>query len=586
MKVFRKSTSVFVVVAILINSTYLISHALNEINTLTLTEYATELIDMIQLYDYSYESGSSESNDEVRTLNRLIVKTNNNTTLENDCGAVSKIEGYDCLHIMQYNSEQAASNAFEYYNTLSFVQYVEYDFNFSNDTSDEEIAEENTSKKHLSWGSSRVKADKAISSVESLGTFADRVVVAVLDTGLWNAHELFEGRFEESYVNLVDGSINTHDDNSHGTHVAGIIVDNSPSNVIVKPYKVLDYENEGSYLKTCTGIEIAIQDGVDVINLSLCGKHNTGSYQRYNEVVGLATEKNIPIVVASGNFNDDATNYCPANNEDVITVSATTILDSPQEKSNYGSCVDISAPGSSIYSSIPTNDYDYRTGTSMATPFVSAAVAILKSINPNLTPQETKNIIKNTASVPADWDIKYGVGILDMENMISNVTATKPAIALNSNNKAVISSASGGIIYYTTDGSTPVIGESPIYDTPIDIDGISAVRAIVYENGKVPSETATLAINWEIDLTIRYKGRKSLESFLDEEIESCHVVDEDIVEYLGDGRIQTHAIGKTKVIAFLSNNRRATFNITVKFADWQWIHKVFYEWFGILIWSF
>lgn len=516
MKVFRKFTSVFVAVAILISNTYLISYALNETETLTLTEYATELIDMIQLYDYSYESGSSESNDEVRTLNRLIVKTNNNTALENDCGAASKIEGYDCLHIMQYNSEKAANNAFEYYNTMPSVQYVEYDFNFSTDIPNEGVIEETTNKKHLSWGSSRVKADKAISAVESMGDFADKVVVAVLDTGLALSHDFFQGRYEDSYVNLVDGSDVTQDDNDHGSLVAGVIVDNTPSNVIIKPYKVLNYDKEGNYLMTCTGVEMAIEDGVDVINMSLRGKHNNGSYKRYNEVVGLATEKNIPIIVVSGNDSDDASNYCPANNEDVITVSATTVLDVPTEKSNYGTCVDISAPGSRIYSTIPTNDYDYGNGTSIAAHFVSAAAAILKSINPDFTPQEIKIIIKETASVPIGWDVNYGVGILDMENMVSSITATKPVISLNSNNKVVISGTNGGVIYYTTNGSMPVIGKSFIYSTPIDTNDISAIRAIVYESGKVPSEIANLSINWEIDLTIRYKGRKSLESVLDE----------------------------------------------------------------------
>lgn len=586
MKVFKKITSVFVVFVILISNTHLISYSLNETDALTLTEYATELIDMIQLYDYSYESGSSESNSKIRTLNRLIVKTSDNTSLENDCGAAAKIEGYDCLHIMQYNSEQAANNAFEYYSTSSSVQYVEYDFNFLNDIPDEEITEGNTSKNHLSWGSSRVNADKAIYAVESLGAFANEVVVAVLDTGLALSHEFFQDRYVDSFVNLIDGSDVTQDDNDHGSHVAGIIVDNTPSNVKIKPYKVLNYDGEGNYLMTCTGVEMAIEDGVDVINLSLGGIHSDSKYNRYREVVDLATENNIPIVVASGNDKDDASNYCPANNEDVITVSATTILDVPNEKSNYGSCVDISAPGTSINSTIPTNDYDYKSGTSMAAPFVSAAAAILKSINPNFTPQEIKRIIKETASVPIGWNINYGVGILDMANMVSSITATKPVISLNSNNKAVISSSNGGVVYYTTNGSKPVIGKSFIYNSPIDTDDISAVRAIVYESGKVPSEITTLSINWEIDLTVRYKGRKSLESILDEKIESCRVIDEDIVEYLGNGRIKTHAIGKTRVIAHLSNNRRATFNITVKFAEWQFIHELIYEWFGILLWSF
>ena len=242
MKFFKKFISVFIVFVILISNTHLISYALNGTDTLTLSEYADELTAMIQSYDYAYENDYSNSNQKTRTLNRLIVKTNSNISLENDCGAIAKIEGYDCLHIMQYNSKQATDNAYEYFSALSSIQYVEYDFSFLNDIPDDKTTEENTNKEHLSWGSSRVKADDAISAVESLGTFADEVIVAVLDTGLALSHSFFQGRYEDSFVNLVDGSDVTQDDNDHGSLVAGVIVDNTPSNVKIKPYKVLNYD--------------------------------------------------------------------------------------------------------------------------------------------------------------------------------------------------------------------------------------------------------------------------------------------------------------------------------------------------------
>lgn len=222
----------------------------------------------------------------------------------------------------------------------------------------------------------------------------------------------------------------------------------------------------------------------------------------------------------------------------------------------------------------------------MAAPFVSAAAAIMKSLNPYFSTQTIKDTLKKTAVVPIGWNTNYGVGILNMSRMISSITSAKPIISQDSNNSVTITAANNAIIYYTTDGSVPTVENSSIYSNPINTEGISAVRAIACEAGKAPSEIANLSINWEVDLYIRYKGTKSLESILNEKIESCHVIDESIVEYQGDGRIKTHAIGKTRVIAYLSGNRKATFDITVNFADWQFIHKLIYEWFGILLWSF
>ncbi|MCT4641489.1 MAG: S8 family serine peptidase [Bacteriovoracaceae bacterium] len=201
------------------------------------------------------------------------------------------------------------------------------------------------------------------------------------------------------------------DDKNHGTHIAGIIaakknnkfgVSGVSDKIKILPVRVTGTVDETSNRnkilmrapskRIANGILYSIRRGVDVINLSL-GWPKTMDTKFMRQVIAEAVSKNIIVVAAAGNNNTNATIY-PCAYYDVICVGATTIDGSMANFSNYGGQVDILAPGDQIVSTIPKNfiplklniqGYEILSGTSQAAPFVSAAAALLKGANPQIT---------------------------------------------------------------------------------------------------------------------------------------------------------------------------------------------------------
>lgn len=579
----KKLVSVFMAIVLTLGGFSIIT-AYAEEEDLTLVEYSTQLADLTQTYGIDSIGGVSEDVTDITeiSLNRLIIKTNDNSKLEEDCGAVAKIEGYNGIHIMQYTSTEATEEAYNYYDGLSNVECIEFDFCFRVLEPETEYVEYEYKKDYLSWGSTTASAHQAVSYATYLADDAPEIVVAVIDTGIDADHSFLTDRVVDSGVDLIENDGNPDDDNSHGTHVAGIIVDNTAENVKVSGYKALDSGGYGYYSVTCSAIDLAVKDDVDVINMSLRWFKNKNCYNTFEESIQNAVDNGISVVVAAGNDSFDAVNACPASNNNVITVAATTINNTPAYFSNYGECVDIAAPGLGIKSAILNNAYGQKSGTSMATPFVAAAAAFLKTLNPNYSPETIESIIKENVFVPEDWDTDYGTGILDFSAIVSKYISPYPKITLNSDKKAEISTGvEDAIIYYTTDGSKPIVGVSSVYSEPIDIKGAVSIRAIVYEEGKYPSTAATLKINWKENITIRYKGTKSMLLPPNRKIVSCYSNNEEIVT--ADKYNQTIygvSVGEAKVVVNLETGQRVTYNVTVEYEPWQLF--IIYFLFGFL----
>lgn len=190
--------------------------------------------------------------------------------------------------------------------------------------------------------------------------------------------------------------------------------------------------------------------------------------------------------------------------------------------------------------------------------------------------------MESTVYVPDGWDFDYGVGIVNFSNCISQVSATTPKILFNSNYDVVItSSSSNSVIYYTTDGTNPIIGSSKIYENPIDTSDAFRIKAIAYEEGKIPSAIATLKIKWSENLDIRYKGRKSVKSSYN--IVKYNCSNEEIVSFDGK-QIKGESIGEATVTIFYESGQRVTYDVTVDFAPFQWFHEIIYKLFGVLLW--
>jgi hypothetical protein len=275
----------------------------------------------------------------------------------------------------------------------------------------------------LPKGIDRIDADKRL----PLGTGVNiNGRAAILDTGIDSGHEDLNVSTTD-FKDCIDINGNAEDHNGHGTHVAGIIgaKDNNIGVVGVAPnallykVKVLDNTGNGSLENLLCGIEWVTNnaDKIDVANLSLtgyCPISDTDCIAIDNileDAINNSINAGVVYVVAAGNDNSDVKNYIPARYANVITVSAIDDgngkCDSPTNDqlawfSNYGSMIDVAAPGVNIYSTWLGNTYKSLSGTSMATPHVSGAVLLYKSVNPSANVNEIiSGVLSN--SIPQTW---------------------------------------------------------------------------------------------------------------------------------------------------------------------------------------
>ncbi|NDA78065.1 MAG: S8 family peptidase, partial [Actinobacteria bacterium] len=237
-----------------------------------------------------------------------------------------------------------------------------------------------------SWGLDRIDQrslplDSSFVHVLSWGQGVD---VYVVDTGINRTHSEFTGRVQPGFDVVTPGG-NAEDCNGHGTHVSGTVAGSTygvaPAARII-PVRVLDCLGSGTTAGVISGIDWIIehhQSGVPaVLNMSLGGTQSAS----LNEAVERAVADGISVVVAAGNENVDACRRSPASAASAITVGATTSSDQRSSFSNFGSCLDIFAPGSSITSAWVGGPSASNTisGTSMASPHVAGAAAAFLSV--------------------------------------------------------------------------------------------------------------------------------------------------------------------------------------------------------------
>lgn len=533
------------------------------------------------------DSGEIENGALINT-NRLIVSTNSNQALENTCGAVSCLEGFNNWHILQYACEDDTVAAYNFYSAQDYVNYVELDeiIEFQEKAESDALVETCSSDtKSLSWGADRVESLSAISSLKK-AKIGSSVVVAVIDSGVDAGHKFFtdEATKENRILEGNRPKDNNPDKNqsvyTHGTKVAGVIVDNTPSNVKIKSYNYY-YYNNGTTLTLATEIKSAVDDNVDVINLSLGSEEEKDSVK---EAVNSAIKQGIVVVAAAGNKGIDVYNHYPANYPDVISVAALNSNNKPWEyngkKTNYGSSIDISAPGSTIETTVPGGGYENDGGTSIAAPFVAAAAAILKSTNKNLSPARICEILTSSAYKPSGWASnyasKYGAGIVNFKNMLKYVTMPAPTITLNSNDKISITSAAGrnATYYYTTNGTTPTTSSSRYSKSFSVPNNTKSIKAIACVDGIITSNVAEFLIQVHDHVTVRYKGRADLALPSDAKNTTYHVEDKSIVS-IENGQVCGLKTGETTVTVKMNANRIYYYTVSVEYVWWQHLIRFF-----------
>ena len=354
-----------------------------------LTDFSSRLAGMKRAY-----GRRTEGEEGAYSTARIIVKSHKKIECRE---AVAVVSGYNDWHILQFAAPAEAEAACKRFEGMRGVEYAVPDIVMK-------VSAQPGVNSFRSWGygPNHLNAyefnEWLYSLAGDVGVLPD-ITVAVVDTGADYSHPFIADRLEPGY-DVVDGDFTPIDGHSHGTHVAGTIVDGTFENVRIMPIRVLNDNGYGDTSGVAIGMEYGYLHGCSVENLSLGGSCDglTGhEHLMMADVIESAFDNGTVICVAAGNDSEDASNSCPANVARACTVASIGQSHSLSYFSNYGDLVDVSAPGESISSSVPGGGYDYKSGTSMATPHVSAAAAMVMSAVPGIGADDVVNVLKNTA---------------------------------------------------------------------------------------------------------------------------------------------------------------------------------------------
>lgn len=249
------------------------------------------------------------------------------------------------------------------------------------------------------WGIDRIdQRNLPLNGNYVYNTTAAGVHAYIIDTGVLGSHSEFTGRMGNGYDAVGGG---TSDCNGHGTHVAGTVAGTTwgvAKGATVHPVRVLGCNGSGSWSGVIAGMDwvAANRQLPAVANMSLGGGANTS----VDNAVANLSNAGVTVVVAAGNNSGNACSYSPARAPSAITVGSTQSNDARSGFSNYGSCLDIFAPGSNITSAWYTSNSASNTisGTSMASPHVAGGAALYLSSNPGATPAQVTNALISNAT--------------------------------------------------------------------------------------------------------------------------------------------------------------------------------------------
>lgn len=421
-----------------------------------------------------------DSTDEQTINTRLIVKSDD------------KIEEYDAIDsvygfgyaFLQYADDESAEFAKTRYKNAGYT--ADYDSIITTSStsigsggnwSDEWAYEETDAVSALDYYKSKIKPN---------------INIAILDSGINYNHELFKNRVVRTNADFATGTDDEMDKYGHGTNVAGAIAKSTPSNVKLSCYKIHNQNGEGTSAMALAAFEYIKQlsNKPDIINCSFVTRSGLGT------VVDELVDMGITVVAGAGNEGKEVYQQ-PAIFDSAITVAATNRYGSACGFSNYGSCVDIAAPGDYVYTADMSSNtaYEFASGTSLATPLVSAAAAYVLMENRKYTPEQVKQELIATATPfkkSSCYYGRYGAGIVNFSNIINgtrckDVTANYISGAYRDNISVELKCANSLVdIYYTTDGTLPTEINGTKYTAPIDVTDSTRIIAAAFARAGSP----------------------------------------------------------------------------------------------------
>lgn len=258
----------------------------------------------------------------------------------------------------------------------------------------------------------------------------EQIVIAIVDTGVDLQHPDLLAKMVPG-KDMVDGDDQAFDGHGHGTHCAGIAAATTNNQIGVAgfapaakimPIRVLGNNGSGTSADVANGVIWAADNGAQVISMSLGSRSDA---QVKAEAIQYALSKDAVVVAAMGNSGNEDKSF-PAATPGVIAVGATDIADKRASFSQYGSWISVSAPGVNILSTFPTSgtssrkDYGSISGTSMATPAVAGAVALIRGQNPGLKAAQVRAQLEQGTDDLGDpgFDKYYGHGRINLEKIL------------------------------------------------------------------------------------------------------------------------------------------------------------------------
>ncbi|MBM7855196.1 subtilisin [Desulfohalotomaculum tongense] len=269
----------------------------------------------------------------------------------------------------------------------------------------------------IPWGIAKIGAHKVWEVSRG-----KKIKVAVIDSGVDLDHPDLRGNIKGG-VNILEPAEKPDDDNGHGTHVAGTIAaeDNNKGVIGAAPtvnlyaVKVLDRSGEGSLVDIIKGLEWCINNGMQVVNLSVGTDTDKLSLRK---AVQKAAERGVILVAAAGNDGTNNSVDYPGAYPEVIAVGAIDKRGRISSFSSRGPEVTVVAPGSEVYSTFIHQSYQRQSGTSMAAPHVTGLISLMLELNPRLKLPQVMQVFKNTCRrLPGLSAEEQGYGLINAEKI-------------------------------------------------------------------------------------------------------------------------------------------------------------------------